>query len=376
MNAAPPSLRRILVTADAVGGVWTYAVDLAGGFARQGIETVLAVLGPAPDQAQREAAASVPGLLLVESGLPLDWTADNDAQLAETARRLAALADEHAVDTVHCHAPALVADAPFRIPVLVVNHSCLATWHAAMRGADAPLPEDFAWRVARTARGLAQADRVLAPTAAFADATARAYGLATVPGAVHNGRAAPAAAEPGARLDPSVFTAGRLWDEAKGATVFDAAAGRVSFPMRAAGPLIGPNGARAALNDAVALGSLAAAGMADALARRPVFCSTAFYEPFGLSVLEAAQHGCALVLSDLPSFRELWDGVAVFMPPGDADALAVALRDLVPDEAGRIALGEAARARATRFTVDRMAAATLAAHAEVAVARSRRERAA
>ncbi|GGH32564.1 glycosyl transferase [Alsobacter metallidurans] len=376
MNAADPSPRRILVTADAVGGVWTYAIDLAAGFARRGVETVLAVLGPAPDAAQRDAASAVSGLTVVETGLPLDWTAACDAELAATARRLAALADQHGVDTVHCHAPALIADAPFRVPVVVVNHSCLATWHAAMRGPDAPVPEDFAWRIARAGAGLAQADQVLAPTAAFADATARAYGLATAPSAVHNGRAAPIAAAPGGRLDPSVFTAGRLWDEAKGAAVFDAAAGCVDALMRAAGPLIGPNGARAGLNDAVALGSLTAPEMAEALARRPVFCSAAFYEPFGLSVLEAAQAGCALVLSDIPTFRELWDGVAVFTPPGDSDALAAALRDLLPDEAGRIALGEAARARSTRFTVDRMAAATLAAHAEVAGARSRRERAA
>jgi hypothetical protein len=38
-------------------------------------------------------------------------------------------------------------------------------------------------------------------------------------------------------------------------------------------------------------------------------------EPFGLAVLEAAQAGCPLVLSDLPGFRELWDGAALFRRP-------------------------------------------------------------
>ena len=44
-DAAP---HRILVTADAVGGVWTYAIDLAAGWAERGVETVLAVLGRRP----------------------------------------------------------------------------------------------------------------------------------------------------------------------------------------------------------------------------------------------------------------------------------------------------------------------------------------
>ena len=367
--------QRFLVTADAVGGVWTYALDLARGLAERGVSVVLAVLGPPPDPVQREAATAIGGLELVETGLPLDWTADSDSELAATAVRLAALAEGHGVDTVHCHAPALAADAAFGRPVVVVNHSCLATWHRAMRG-DKPLPDDFAWRVARTARGLSQADAVLAPTAAFAQATAEAYGLQKVPRAVHNGRAAAVVPQEDDRLDPGVFTAGRLWDEAKGASVIDAAAGRMTKPLRAAGPLIGPNGARAMLSDAVALGSLSAAEMAHALARRPVFCSAAFYEPFGLSVLEAAQAGCPLVLSDIPTFRELWDGAAVFTPAGDPAALAAALNALVPDEERRRALGAAARERAGTYTADRMAEAVLAVHREVAAVRTRRERAA
>ena len=51
------------------------------------------------------------------------------------------------------------------------------------------------------------------------------------------------------------------------------------------------------------------------MARTAVFVSPALYEPFGLAVLEAAQAGCALVLSDIPTFRELWDGVALFVAP-------------------------------------------------------------
>ena len=47
--------RRILMTADAVGGVWQYATELASALAGLGHETILALLGPPPSDAQREA---------------------------------------------------------------------------------------------------------------------------------------------------------------------------------------------------------------------------------------------------------------------------------------------------------------------------------
>ncbi len=86
--------------------------------------------------------------------------------------------------------------------------------------------------------------------------------------------------------------------------------------------------------------------MAQARADSSVFASCARYEPFGLAVLEAAQAGMALVLSDIPSLREIWDGAAMFADPRDAAGFAAALRVALDDPAPW-----AARAgrRATRF---------------------------
>ena len=52
--------RRVLMTADAVGGVWTYALELAAGLDRAGVAVVFAVMGPPPDRgpARRRRAAS------------------------------------------------------------------------------------------------------------------------------------------------------------------------------------------------------------------------------------------------------------------------------------------------------------------------------
>jgi glycosyltransferase involved in cell wall biosynthesis len=83
-----------------------------------------------------------------------------------------------------------------------------------------------------------------------------------------------------------------------------------------------------------------------------VFVSPALYEPFGLSVLEAAAAGCALVLSDIPTFRELWDGAALFVDPVDPEALHRALASICSDDQERARLQSAARERSRRYALE------------------------
>jgi glycosyltransferase involved in cell wall biosynthesis len=343
---------RILITADAVGGVWQYSVDLARGLARLGIETVLAVLGPAPSEEQRKLATSVPRLKLVETGLALDWLAEDGEALARASQGIARLARKANVDLVQLNSAALAADAHFEMPVVVVHHSCVATWWQAVNGT--PLPEDFAWRTEVVARGLEAADLVVTPTAAFGATVQRCYGLPELPRTVHNGRTP--LAIPNAAPHDFVFTAGRLWDEGKNLGTLDAAAGALGVPVRAAGPLKGPNGAEVMFDNIHCLGSLGEEELGRWLSARPVFVSAALYEPFGLAVLEAAAAGCALILSDIPTFRELWDGVATFIPARDEHAFTEAIAALVGDDFERAVQGRATKERASRFTPDAMAA--------------------
>ena len=146
-----------------------------------------------------------------------------------------------------------------------------------------------------------------------------------------------------------------MWDEGKNVRVLDAAAARLGAPLYAAGPTRGPSGAAIELRHAHALGALGPAEVQARLARRPVYATAALYEPFGLGVLEAAQAGCALVLSDIPTLRELWDGAAVFVEPRDADGFAAACRRLLADPAWRNALGRKARLHARRYSAPAMA---------------------
>lgn len=348
----PVAPTHLLMTADSVGGVWTYALDLAQELASSGLRVTLAVLGPSPQKDQTAAARAIPGLDLIDTGLPLDWMAEDPAAIRRGAEALGTLARRLGVDLVHLNSPALVADAGFTVPVVGVCHSCLATWWAAMHGR-APMPDDFRWRTEALARGYRACDALAAPSGAFAQATTAAYGLPP-PVVVRNGRHPPPGGASG-RRERFVFTAGRLWDEGKNIATLDAAAALLEAPVVAAGPLDGPGGNHRVLRHARALGRLDAASVAAWLARAPIFVSTALYEPFGLTVLEAAQAGCALVLSDIATFRELWDGAALFTKPGDSVALAATLRRLLdnPAEAGR--LGEAARLKAGQYGMESMA---------------------
>lgn len=357
----PGAAARVLVTADAVGGVWTYALDLARGLAAAEVETVLAVMGPSPTYDQLAEARSVAGLELVDTGLPLDWTAASEAQVREAGEAVADLAVTTGADVVHLNGPALAAEARFPVPVVGACHSCLATWWAAVRGG--PMPDDFAWRTRRLAQGLARCDALIAPTRAFAEATAQAYGIRP-PRAVWNGRE-PARLGPRPTGEPVVLTSGRLWDDGKNVAVLDAAAGLGAAPVLAAGPLVGPNGQRRELANIRHLGRLSSTDMAAALRRASVYATAARYEPFGLGVLEAAQAGCALVLSDIATFRELWDGAAVFVPADDPDGFARAFDQLLADPAEAAAMAAAAQARAARYTVEAMSRGVLAIYGQV-----------
>jgi glycosyltransferase involved in cell wall biosynthesis len=156
-----------------------------------------------------------------------------------------------------------------------------------------------------------------------------------------------------------VFTSGRLWDEGKNLAVLDAAAAHAGVPLFAAGPVEGPRGERAVLSHAHALGRLSADDVAQWLSCAPVYATSALYEPFGLGVLEAAQAGCALVLADIPTFRELWADAAVFADPRRPGDFAAALAALLGDELERQRLSDAARARAAVFTLEAMTAGML-----------------
>ncbi len=349
-DAARALPRKVLMTTDTVGGVWTYGVDLADGLAARGVEVVLAVVGPSSG-AERPASKAIE---VIDTGLTLDWMAASPAEARASAEALAALSRRLRPDLVHLNGPAMAIGGDFGAPVVGACHSCLPTWWSAVKGSEA-MPDAFVWRGDLQLEGMARCDLLIAPSRSFAEATAEVYGRRPI--VVRNGRRAAPAGD--GETSDTIFTAGRLWDEGKNLALLDHAAGLSGLIVEAAGPLQGPGGERVQFDHLRTLSSISSEQVRARLARRPIFVSTALYEPFGLAVLEAAQAGCPLVLADIPTFRELWSGAAAFVNPRDAAEVGEALTALRRDADERERLGRASRARAAAYTLDAMIASIL-----------------
>src|SRR5690606_18672524 len=117
------------------------------------------------------------------------------------------------------------------------------------------------------------------------------------------------------------------------------------------------------------LGNLTPSGVAWWLARAAIYALPARYEPFGLSALEAALAGCALVLGDIPSLREVWGDAALYVPPDQPDELGRALRRLIDDPDQRAVLARRAHARALTYTPAAMGRAYLTAYQDLIAGR-------
>src|SRR5205085_1278254 len=113
------------------------------------------------------------------------------------------------------------------------------------------------------------------------------------------------------------------------------------------------------------LGRLSAQALAGWFGRASIYALPARYEPFGLSALEAGLSGCALVLGDIASLREIWEGAAAFVPPDEPEALRAAINELIGDTPRRTRLAEKAHLRALEFTPQRMVEAYLDAYYRV-----------
>jgi glycosyltransferase involved in cell wall biosynthesis len=364
----------ILMTTDCVGGVFTYTVTLASELSARGATIALAVMGPEPMRAaQRAQLRAIPGLTVHESSFALEWMDDAWEDVARAGDWLVQLEREVEPDIVHlggyCHG-----DAGFRAPRMIVGHSCVLSWWEAVVGEAAPSRYDEYRRAVR--RGLAAADAIVAPSRAMMRALDRHYLLPAGGGAraerrteraerrvVYNG-APPLPPRPLAK-EPFVLSAGRLWDRAKNIETLAHVAGELPWPVRVAGSDVHPDGARRPLPGVEHLGWLDPTRLGAMMDRAAIFALPARYEPFGLCPLEAAQRGCALVLGDIESLREIWADAAIFVAPDDDAALARAITDLAHDGGARVELGRRARARAGAFTSQRMADETLAAYAEI-----------
>ena len=339
---------RVLMTADAVGGVWTYAVELCRALDSRGIHVLLAVMGPSPSAEQRGDLSSLRGTSIVSRPFRLEWMDDPWDDVAAAGEWLLTLEREFQPDVVHvngfCHG-----SLPWDAPCVVVGHSCVLSWWRAVRRQ--PAPSTWSRYESEVTRGVRAAAAVIAPSPTMLAWLDELYGPLQQPRVILNGRTATSATVP---KEPLILTAGRLWDEAKNIVSLCDIAANLPWPTLMAGPTA-EAGCDSLGEHVRYLGRLSSHELQDWMARASIYVMPARYEPFGLSVLEAALAGCALVVGDIPTLREIWGEAAVYVDPEDRAALQTAISGLIDDAPGRRALAAAARSRASELTPRRMA---------------------
>ncbi|MBV9999969.1 MAG: glycosyltransferase family 4 protein [Verrucomicrobia bacterium] len=347
MLSAP---RKVLMTADTVGGVWTYALGLCRGLAASGCEVTLVTFGAPAGEAQRAEVAEVAGITLVETRYKLEWMPDPWSDVDEAGRFLQGLARAEEPDVVHLNGYAHAA-LPWPAPAVVVAHSCVFTWWQAVHGCRPPRDE-YAEYGRRVRAGLDAAGAVVAPTRAMLAALRDAYEWmgrgAVIPNGIESSGVTPGPKK------PVIASAGRLWDAAKGISLLESVAPKLLWPLVVAGAGREADAGETRVGNLRLLGPLSLRRTRALFADASIYAAPVRYEPFGLSILEAAGAGCALVLSDLASLRENWDGAAEFVQPHDPAAWRDALNGLAGDEARRRRLASVAIQRAQQFSSSRM----------------------
>jgi glycosyltransferase involved in cell wall biosynthesis len=351
------------MTADTVGGVWTYSLELAKALGAHGVEIALATMGARLSSDQRRQVQRLRNVQVYESAFQLEWMDDPWVDVARAGDWLLTIENEIDPDVIHLNGYAHGA-LPWREPHLVVGHSCVLSWWRAVKREAAPKEwREYEWAVAR---GLRAADLVVAPSRAMMAELQRHYGPLHSTAVISNGRDCSLYSPMPKRH--YILASGRLWDEAKNIAALDHAAVNLGWPVCVAGDPTHPDGSHYRPRHLKLLGTLSESELASKLARAAIYALPARYEPFGLSILEAALSGCALIVGDIPSLRENWEGAAIFVAPDDTVALEAALSDLIGNEHRRRCLAAKARERAVSFTPERMTAGYLCAYARLAEA--------
>jgi glycogen synthase len=334
---------KILMTADALGGVWNYALELAQGLQPYECFIHLVVFGGRLSNTQRLELGRCENVCYTEADLRLEWMDDpwEDQQIA--ADVISEIASEAKPNVIHFNGYALASRADWRAPVIIGAHSCVLSWWKAVKRE--PAPSRLTRYREEVAAGLAAADAIVAPTQALLNALEEIYQVDFSGLVIRNG------------IDPKAFRAqnkvaqilsvGRVWDEAKNIQLLDSIAPDLAWPILIAGEASSPiSNCRSSFSHLRVLGKLSHSAVCQQMSRTSIYAAPAWYEPFGLAVLEAALSRCALVLADIPSFRELWQGAAILIDPSDARCWEATLNKTLRDKARQEALAEAARKRA------------------------------
>jgi len=344
---------RVLMTTDAVGGVWTVTCELTAFLLSAGHAVALANIGPKPsaagqawaDDLQKKYGAAF--AFRCEPS-PLEWMPENTSSYSGAAASLLRFVRDFRADLLHSHQFCWGA-LPVALPRMITAHSDVMSWADACRPAGLPSSPWLDRYRTLVQRGLAYADAVVSPSAWMRRALHRHFDVRCHSFVIPNGRTVYCGGQP-ARRRLQAVSVGRLWDDAKGLGML--------FDVRSKVPILVAGEESFAASSVVthglrALGRLEESAILSLFRESSIYIATSIYEPFGLAPLEAALCGCAILARDIPSLREVWGDAALFYTtPQELSAL---LDGLGNEPLLLLSAQRKARDRASYFTAARMA---------------------
>lgn len=345
-----------LVTADTIGGVWTYVRELVTGLVRRGVHVTLVSFGEIPAPSQMEWMNDLYDLDYRPTGFCLEWmqNAPRDVQLS--TEYLLSVIREIKPDVLHlnqyCYG-AIDTD----VPKVVVAHSDVVSWWMAVHGEEPPENSWSRWYRETVARGIAGTGVVVAPSQWMLDAICTHYTRPQHARVIYNGRT-PALFTPQITKEESVLSVGRIWDGGKQVSLLTEI--QPALPVCIAGAKDNPDpavrsGMEQSDSNVQFKGRLTEAQLRLLYARAAIYAATSRYEPFGLAPLEAALSRCAIIANDIPSLREVWGDAVCYFRRNDADSLEQAISSLASNRERRIQYANSGYRRACeRFTASRM----------------------
>lgn len=337
------------MTADTVGGVWTYCMDLCRQVEKHNTEVHLVTMGARMSDWQKDEAQALSNIMLYETDYLLEWMHNPWRDIKDCGEWLLKLEESVKPDIVHlnCFAYGCL---PFKSPVVLVAHSDVYSWYLTVKKDDPPADwKEYFWCVKK---GLTNADLVISPSQSVEDLITKIYSARNNTRVIYNGRSTDLFA-PG-KKQSMVFSMGRLWDEAKNVKMLADAAPDIKAPVRIAGDTSFEESTFYVRRNLQCLGKLSTQKVAEQLAAASIYVLPAKYEPFGLSALEAALSGCALVLGDIPSLREIWGDAALYVDTDDKNELTDVINELLNDHEKLEQYQSKAQVRAKLFTANSM----------------------
>jgi glycosyltransferase involved in cell wall biosynthesis len=268
-------------------------------------------------------------------------------------------------DAVHAPTPLAPAKAPRGRTLSVTVHDTVPWTHP-----ETLTPRGVAWHRAMIARAAAKANALVTPTQAVADDLARRVPMSAPVHVIGHG---PTSFPDAVDIDVPeryVLAIGTL-EPRKGIDVLIDAMSRFDGPplLLAGQPGWGGLDPLAMARDrglpdgrVRVLGRLSDAELAGVLRRASVLAVPSLAEGFGLPLLEAMAAGVPVVHSNAPALVEVAAGAGVSVPRGDAEALAVALRELLGSPARAADLVELGYKRVEDFSWRAAAEAVWAVH--------------